>query len=330
MWGSSVFPRPSPFYRLWNWPRGSTVPGRGRAWEPVRYTAVTRAVSLCREAWSGWVVLFICENMFIKSHEHLNICTVKITYILSLIKSNFKGNKSIQRFTHVILIHPSNEMEMSRVDSWKTNSKTTKPSSVINKKWQSFSDQLPTATGRAQRLLGLCTCGDTVEGTGSDCSRRGCGWNTQGQRAAAATEVRAQLPQPPRHSPVPEALCSQAGRARRPHKGHSRNRCRFMWSHWLWNRVALCRSFQSINYPSTGYMSSCYHLGKESSKIPYPCLTLISSMTWKSKKLNQRRCKSTDYWDFLSISAFSWLTNWHNIYSTGDTNSVIMQEIVLI
>lgn len=87
MWGSSVFLRPPPFCQLWNWPRGSTVPGRGKAWEPVRHTAITASVSLCREAWSGWVVLFICENIFIKSHEQLNIYTVKkyLHFIIDLI-----------------------------------------------------------------------------------------------------------------------------------------------------------------------------------------------------------------------------------------------------
>lgn len=177
-------------------------------------------------------------------------------------------------------------------------------SDMINKKWQSFSDQLPTATGRAQRaprtvhLWRHSGEGLAVVAQGDAAVKH------QGQRAAAATKVRVQLPQAPGHSPVPETLCcSQAGRARRPHKGHSRNCSRFMWSHWLCNRVALCRRFQSISYPSTGYLSSCYPLGKESSKILYPCLTLISSITWRSKKLKQRRCKSTDYWDFFTISA---------------------------
>lgn len=169
-----------------------------------------------------------------------------------------------------------------------------KTSPEVNKKWQLFSGQLPTATGRAQRAPRTVHVGRH--------NRERLAVIAQGPEHSSC--IRGSGPGTPRHSPVPEALCrSQTGRARRPHKGHCRNCCTFLWSHWLWNKVALCRSFPSINYLRTGYMSSCYHLGKESSKIPYPCLTLISSITWRSMKPKQRRCKSTGCWDFFNISA---------------------------
>lgn len=151
VWGSSVSPGPPPFCWLWNWPRGSTIPGRE---EGLGASQIHCSHSFCflvqRDLIRLSCAIYMCEYIYKVSwaFEHIHN---KNTYILSLIRSNLKGNKSIQRFAHVMLIHPSNEMEMSWIDSWKTNSKTTKTSSEINKKWQLFSGQLPTATGRAQR-----------------------------------------------------------------------------------------------------------------------------------------------------------------------------------
>lgn len=101
----------------------------------------------------------ISEVSWIFEHIHH-----KNTYISPFIRANLTGNKSIRRVTHSTLSPYQWSRNVRYVDSWKTNSKTTKTASKLNKKLQLHNGQLPTATGRAQKTYNCVCVGTTGEG----------------------------------------------------------------------------------------------------------------------------------------------------------------------